>query len=88
MLLPFVYLLLGALASTFSLTGTIDLAAYRLTFANFATLFARAELYLPLINSIIVAVIVTRKSILLHTLRLCTGAAKVQSQEAADGDRL
>jgi hypothetical protein len=27
MLLPFVYLLLGALASTFSLTGTIDLSS-------------------------------------------------------------
>ncbi len=68
MLLPFVYLLLGALASTFSLTGTIDLGSYRLTLANFATLFARAELYLPLANSIAVAVIVTLGNLFFCTL--------------------
>jgi multiple sugar transport system permease protein len=68
MLLPFVYLLLGALASTFPLTGTIDLSSYRLTLANFTTLFARAELYLPLVNSIAVAVIVTLGNLFFCTL--------------------
>jgi multiple sugar transport system permease protein len=68
MLLPFGYLLLGALASSFSLTGTIDLADYRLTFANFATLLARAELYLPLVNSLIVAAIVTAGNLFFCTL--------------------
>jgi multiple sugar transport system permease protein len=68
MLLPFVYLLLGALASSFSLTGTIDLSSYRFTFANFTTLLARSELYLPLVNSIIVAGIVTIGNVLFCTL--------------------
>ncbi len=68
MLLPFAYLLLGALAKTFSLTGMIDSANYRLTFANFSALFARAELYLPLVNSIIVAGIVTIGNLFFCTL--------------------
>jgi multiple sugar transport system permease protein len=68
MLLPFAYLLLGALASSFSLTGLIDLSVYRFTFANFSTLFGRAELYLPMINSIIVALAVTLGNLFFCTL--------------------
>ncbi len=68
MLLPFLYLLLGALATAFPLTGTIDLGGYRLTFANFTALFARAELYLPLVNSVAVAATVTLGNLFFCTL--------------------
>lgn len=58
-LAPFVYLLLGSLAKSFSLAGTIDLATFSLTLENYTTLFSQTGLYRPLVNSFVVALVVT-----------------------------
>lgn len=67
-LAPFVYLLLGSLAKNFNLAGTLDLANYSFTLANYSSLFTQAGLYRPLVNSIIVALIVTVGNVLFCTL--------------------
>jgi multiple sugar transport system permease protein len=68
MLAPFLYLLLGALSKTFSLTSTIDLGTTQFTLGNFVDLFQRSQLYLPLLNSTVVAVVVTVGNVFFCTL--------------------
>lgn len=68
MLAPFIYLVLGAFATSFSLTGTIAFGSYQFTVANFVSLFARSQLYLPLLNSILVAAAVTVGNLFFCTL--------------------
>jgi len=83
MLSPFIYLCLGAFAKTFSLTATLDLHTYKFTFANFITLFTKAQLYLPLINSLIVAGVVT-----VGNLFFCTFAGYVLARRIFKGRNL
>ncbi|MFH2054443.1 MAG: carbohydrate ABC transporter permease [bacterium] len=68
MLAPFVYLAIGALSESFSLTTTIDLSSWQFTLSNFGELLGRAELVRPLLNSLIVAVVVTIGSLVFCTL--------------------
>ncbi len=68
MLAPFAYLCLGAFSKTFSLAATIDLESVELTIDNFINLFTRAQLSLPLLNSIVVATVVTVANIIFCTL--------------------
>ncbi len=67
-LAPFVYLLLGSLARTFNLAGTLDLSGYSITIVNYTTLFSQAGLYRPLVNSILVALVVTVANVFFCTL--------------------
>lgn len=68
MLAPFFYLIVGALARSFSLTATIDFASLQLTLDNFVDLFRRSHLYLPLFNSTLVAGVVTVGNVFFCTL--------------------
>lgn len=68
MLAPFIYLCLGALARTFSLTATIEIASLKLTLDNFVDLFRRSQLLWPLVNSTVVAAAVTIGNVFFCTL--------------------
>ncbi len=65
---PFIYMVLAAFAKSFPLTGTIDFSTYSFTFANIVDLFTRAQLYVPIFNSTIIAVVVTVSNLLLCTI--------------------
>ncbi len=67
-LAPFIYLLLGSLAKHFNLAGTLDLANYSFTIANYTSLFSQAGLYRPVVNSVIVALVVTVGNVIFCTL--------------------
>lgn len=67
-LAPFAYLLLGSLAKSFSLAGTIDFTSYSVTLDNYVILFSQAGLYRPLLNSFLVALIVTVGNVFFCTL--------------------
>lgn len=68
MLAPFVYLCVGALSRSFSLTTTINFADWQFTLGNFADLMSRTQLVRPLLNSIVVAIAVTIGSLIFCTL--------------------
>ncbi len=65
---PFIYMVLAAFAESFPLTGRIDLTSYSFTLRNFAELFTASQLYIPIINSSIIAIIVTASNLLLCTI--------------------
>ncbi len=67
-LAPFVYLVIGSLAANFTLAGTLDFSTLRFTLANYAYLFSQSQLYIPLLNSLLVAGIVTLGNLLFCTL--------------------
>jgi multiple sugar transport system permease protein len=68
MLAPFVYLAVGALSDSFTLTATIDLDTLSFTLEHFTALFTQAQLARPLLNSLIVAAAVTVGNLFLCTL--------------------
>lgn len=65
---PFIYMTLAAFAESFPLTGTIDLASYNFTFKNMVDLFTRAQLYIPILNSSLIAIVVMISNLLLCTI--------------------
>jgi multiple sugar transport system permease protein len=67
-LLPFVYLAIGAFVRRFPLTARIDFGNLSFTLDNFITLFSRAQLYVPILNSALVAAAVTVGNLLFCTL--------------------
>ncbi len=67
-LAPFAYLLIGSFARNFTLTGKLEFARIELTFANYQFLFSQSQLYVPLLNSLLVAAIVTAGNLVFCTL--------------------
>lgn len=67
-LAPFVYMLVGSLSENFTVTGTIDFSTFSATLTNYSSLFSQIGLYRPLINSLIVALIITAGNVLFCTM--------------------
>src|SRR5690606_17051212 len=80
---PFVYMLIGSLSTAFTLTGTLDWRAITWTIANYAYLFSQSQLYVPLLNSLLVAAVVT-----LGNLLFCTLAGYVLARREFRGQKL
>ncbi len=80
---PFVYMLIGSFSTAFTLTGTLDWSAITWTLTNYAFLFSQSQLYIPLLNSLLVAAVVT-----LGNLLFCTLAGYVLARREFRGQKL